>query len=264
MWILQCSTMSYCVILTHISNFYQHSHRCKWNVTAVFFCSTFLSRVHFSASFIPPPLLVGLFICDYTSFVLAHFSPLPSSHSSIPLSFCPSVYVALSMLARASLFPCWSLASSPTLLFSLLFTHPPPTFLLHRLLLLVSFFPFCMCARVRGARHSVQPSGLKVNTYVIANCLQSLGAALKKDMLRRQLRPLAFASLSDRICFKGLVHIIFNPRAVCAPWKKKEYAIYSEFHNTKFVWKQAIDDKLIEVGCVYILYYAVRICDLTS
>lgn len=77
---------------------------------------------------------------------------------------------------------------------------PTPTFLLY-------LFPLCMCARVRGARHSVQPSGLKVNTYVIANCLQSLGAALKKDMLRRQLRPLAFASLSDRICFKGLVYL---------------------------------------------------------
>lgn len=92
------------------------------------------------------------------------------------------------------------------------FTHPhlPP--------LLLFFLPFCMCARVRGARQSVQPSGLKVNTYVIANCLQSLGAALKKDMPRRQLRPLAFASLSDRICFKGLVHIIFNPGALCVLW----------------------------------------------
>lgn len=79
-----------------------------------------------------------------------------------------------------------------------------------------------MCAKVWGARHSVQPSGLKVNTYVIANCLQSLGAALKKDMLRRQLRPLAFASLSDRICFKGLVRIIFNPKAFCAPRTTEE------------------------------------------
>lgn len=88
-------------------------------------------------------------------------------------------------------------------------------------------------ARVRGARQSVQPSGLKVNAYVIANCLQSLGAALKKDMLRRQLRPLAFASLSDRICFKGLVRIIFNPRALCAPWtagggKDSGGAIYAQ------------------------------------
>ena len=70
------------------------------------------------------PFLSGLFICDYASFVLAHFSPFPSFHSSIPLSFCPSVYVALSMLARASLLPCWFSANSPTLLFPLLFTHP--------------------------------------------------------------------------------------------------------------------------------------------
>lgn len=172
------------------------------------------------------PLLVSLFIRNYTSFVLALFSPFPSSHTSIPLSLHPSVYVAFSMLARASLFPCWFLASSPPLRFLLLFTHPhlPPP--------LLFFFPFCMCARVRGARQSVQPSGLKVNTYVIANCLQSLGAALKKDMLCRQLRPLAFASLSDRICFKGLVHIIFNPRALCALWttgeKDRGYTIYAQ------------------------------------
>jgi len=134
--------------------------------------------------------------------------PRPSFYSSIPLSFCPSVYVALSTLARALPFSGWFLASSPTLLFALLFTHPhPPS---------SSSSHFACVPGSEGARHSVQPSGLKVNTYVIANCLQSLGAALKKDMLRRQLRPFAFASLSDHICFKGLVRIIFNPRALCA------------------------------------------------
>lgn len=123
----------------------------------------------------------------------------------------PSIFVYIYIF----LSPCWHehrrppLGSQPAL--PTLRLSGTPTFSL----LLSSSSHF---ARVRGARQSVQPSGLKVNAYVIANCLQSLGAALKKDMLRRQLRPLAFASLSDRICFKGLVRIIFNPRALCAPW----------------------------------------------
>lgn len=178
-----------------------------------FYCCLFLSV--FSSVITLPLFLLSS---------LPFLPPIPPSPS-----LYPSVYVALSMLARASLFPCWFLASSPTLLFKLLFTHPhlPPPLL---------FFPFCMCARVQGARQSVQPSGLKENTYVIANCLQSLGAALKKDMLRRQLRPLAFASLSDRICFKGLVHIIFNPRAQCALWTAREkdrgQAIYAQHEKS--------------------------------
>lgn len=120
--------------------------------------------------------------------------------------FYPSifVYISLSVLARPPPPPPPP-ALVPGQLSPLCGT---PTFSL----LLSSSSHF---ARVRGARQCVQPSGLKVNAYVIANCLQSLGAALKKDMLRRQLRPLAFASLSDRICFKGLVRIIFNPRALC-------------------------------------------------
>lgn len=177
-------------------------------------CASFL--LSFFCFLLFPHLLVSVFICDYTSFVLTHFSPFPSSHSSIPLSFCPSVYVALSLCWHVH--RCSPVGSWPTPpLFCSCSCSPTPTFLL-----LLFFFPFCMCARVRGAQHSVQPSGLKVNTYVIANCRQSLGAALKKDMLCRQLRPLAFASLSDRICFKGLVHIIFNPRALCALWTTEE------------------------------------------
>lgn len=163
-----------------------------------------------------PPTLSNLFICDYSSFVLARLSPFTSFSSSIPLSFSPSVYVPVSILARASLFPLLVLGQPPL---SSVLVHPHrapqtrPTFLF-----LLFLFPFCMCAIVWGARHSVQPSGLKVNTYVIANCLQSLGAALKKDMLCRQLRPLAFASLSDRICFKGLVYLTPEQCVYCWWW----------------------------------------------
>lgn len=135
---------------------------------------------------------------------------LPSPSVSVHL------YVAFSALARVLLFPWLVLGQLPHSSI-LALVHPPPPSSPSS-----SSSHFCMCAKVWGARHSVQPSGLKVNTYVIANCLQSLGAALKKDMLRRQLRPLAFASLSDCICFKGLVRFIFNPKAFCAPWTTEE------------------------------------------
>lgn len=160
------------------------------------------------AVFIPfiPTLSCHPFICDHTSFVLALIIP-PS----------PSPFIRLYMLlclhppARATLFALLvlgklSVSSVPALV------HKTPTFLL----LLLSSSRFCMCARVRGARHCVRANGLKGNAYVIANCLQSLGAALKKDMPRRQLRLFAFASLSDCICFKGFVRIIFNPTALWA------------------------------------------------
>lgn len=154
------------------------------------------------------------------------------SRSSPPFPFYSFTHPSVSASLSIFLPLCWHeqppLPSLPPTSHLLgLSQLPPPTLplsgtptfslLLSSLLFLLPYF-----ARVRGARQSVQPSGLKVNAYVIANCLQSLGAALKKDMLRRQLRPLAFASLSDRICFKGLVRIIFNPRALCAPWTAGE------------------------------------------
>lgn len=170
----------------------------------------------FFISFLPffPPLRVDLFkllhfLCSSSPL---SFSFLPFLHPPLSPSICICCFLYVGTCIAVP--PVGSWPAPP--LFCSRSCSPTPTFLLPLLLLL--FFPFCMCARVRGARHSVQPSGLKVNTYVIANCLQSLGAALKKDMFRRQLRPLAFASLSDRICFKGLVHIIFNPGELCALW----------------------------------------------
>lgn len=192
-----------------------------------FFLLSFLRVFHFHLFLSTPSSVITLPLFLLTS--LHFLPPIPPSpslsvHLYMLLSLCWHVH-------RCSPVGSWpapplfcSRSCSPT---------PTPTFLL--LILLLFFFPFCMCARVRGARHSVQPSGLKVNTYIIANCLQSLGAALKKDMLRRQLRPLAFASLSDRICFKGFARIIFNPRALCALWTMREtdrgYTIYAEFYN---------------------------------
>lgn len=132
---------------------------------------------------------------------------LPSSPPSIPHAPLPSLFPSISIrfsvcVGTCTAVPWLVLGQLPDS--SVLAPHPTPFSFLR-------LFPCCMCARVWGARHSVQPSGLKVNTYVIANCLQSLGAGLKKDMLHRQLRPLAFACLSDRICFKGPGHVIFNP-----------------------------------------------------
>lgn len=150
----------------------------------------------------------------------------------MPSSFHPYLYIFLS--------PCWHELRRPPSWFPASSPHsvPPPTPTFSLLLSSSSH-----SARVRGARQSVQPSGLKVNAYVIANCLQSLGAALKKDMLRRQLRPLAFASLSDRICFKGLVRIIFNPRALCAPWTAGGGKIAGTqfMHGMKNAWRQCIE-----------------------
>lgn len=140
-----------------------------------------------------------------TFLVLASLSP--SFHSPCFLFICIYCLLHTGTCITIPLLIFWPVP--PALLLSILFTHP------HRFLLLLFFLPFYMCARVWGARHCVQPSGLKVNTYVIANCLQSLGAALKKDMLCRQLRPLAFASLSDRICFKGLVYLTPEQRVYC-------------------------------------------------
>ena len=188
-----------------------------------------------------PPHLWLLFLCSRS--LVSFFPSLPFFHPPLFLSICICCALCAGTCIAVPLLVLGQLPHSSVLAL----VHPPPTFLLPLLLLLLLFFPFCMCARVRGARHSAQPSGLKVNTYVIANCLQSLGAALKKDMLRRQLRPLAFASLSDRICFKGLVHIIFNPRALCAPWttggRDKGYILYAEFCNMKNVWRVNVDSR---------------------
>lgn len=148
---------------------------------------TFISPHIFYSHIVSPPF-----------YLHSHFFCHLTLRTSIP-PFCPSVCICRSASIRQHVqhfFPCWFF----------------PTFLL--LLLLRSSSRFRMCARVRGARHCVRPNGLKVNAYVIANCLQSLGAALKKDRPRRQLRLFAFASLSDCICFKGFVRIIFNPTAL--------------------------------------------------
>lgn len=144
----------------------------------------------------------------------SHFFCSCTLHTSFPLSIHPFVYVALPPSASTCNTFCPVGSWQAPRLFCSGSCSPSPTFLLLFFLLLSSRFR--MCARVRGARHCVRANGLKGNAYVIANCLQSLGAALKKDMPRRQLRLFAFASLSDCICFKGFVRIIFNPTALWA------------------------------------------------
>lgn len=176
----------------------------------------------------------------------SHFFCSGALHTSIPLCIYPFVCVALPPSASTCntfcpvgswqaphLFCSGSCSQNPHL--------PPPPLL----------FPiFCMCAKVQGARHCVRANGLKENAYVIANCLQSLGAALKKDMLRRQLRLFAFASLSDCICFKGFVRIIFNPTALwalCAMvWAGVgENTQLNKIHN--FMFDTKMDEKRLEM-----------------
>ena len=97
MWILQHSTMSYCVIPTHISNFYQRSRRRRWNVTAVFSSPTFLSRAHFSASFIPPtscrPLHLWLHVLCSCSLLSSSFLPFLHPPLFLSICICCSLYV---------------------------------------------------------------------------------------------------------------------------------------------------------------------------
>lgn len=125
-----------------------------------------------------------------------HFSPFLFLFLSIPSSIPAYLYIFIYFSPRVG-----TSTAVPLLVLSQLSplcgSPAPPPFLSSSLLLSSSSH----FARVRGARQSVQPSGLKVNAYVIANCLQSLGAALKK----RHASPTA---ASPRLCQPFRSHLL--------------------------------------------------------
>lgn len=115
---LSCEILS----LELISNFTCMSlyMTCSSLLLAIFF----FPCAHFSASFISPLFLsASSSVITPPLFLLTSPLFLPFLHP--PLSFCPSVYVALSMLARASLFPLLVPGQLPHSSV-LALVHPPP------------------------------------------------------------------------------------------------------------------------------------------
>lgn len=105
--------------------------------------------------------LITILISDYCPFVLVPFPPFPSSHSSIPLCFCPSVccFLCVGTCIAVPLVGSWP---APPLLYSCS-CSPTPTFLA-----ILFFFPFLHVCQGLGG--STQCSAQWPKSEYLRNC----------------------------------------------------------------------------------------------